>query len=146
MIYLKQQKFDDAKIYMERKIKLASYMKAISPCVYAIMHYKLGFVFEAQGELNYAVNYYQKSLDIYDNLVLVHYRLAAVLAKQGNFEMAVPHLRRAVEIAKSEKNDRLAREISRLLGLLEEKAKNPSDKKPIPWSVLDSSYQEQYNW
>jgi tetratricopeptide (TPR) repeat protein len=146
MIYLKQQKFDDAEIYMERKIKLASYMKAISPYVYAIMHYKLGFVFEAQGKLDNAVNYYQKSLDIYDNLILAHYRLAVVLAKQGNFEMAVPHLRNAVETAKAEKNDRFAGEISRLLGLLEEKAKNPNDRKPIPWSVLDSSYQEQYNW
>jgi hypothetical protein len=59
--------------------------------------------------------------------------------------MAVPHLSRALEIAKAEKNDRFAGEISRLLALLEEKAKNPGDRKPIPRDILEPSSQKQDN-
>ncbi len=104
----------------------------------------MGVILEAQGKMDDAVGYYQKSLDLADYRSMVQYRLGVVLAKKNNFEMAMPQLRRALELAKAEKNDRLVSQISRLLGLLEEKIKNPNDRKPIPWPILESSYQEQY--
>jgi tetratricopeptide (TPR) repeat protein len=140
MIFLRQQKFDDAKIYMERKIILASYMKVISPLIYSIMHYKLAFIFEAQGKLDYAVSYYQKSLEYRDNQSFAHYRLAVILARQSNYELALPHFRRALEMAKAEKNDRLAKGIQLWLALLEERIKNPNNLNPLPQFILSPNY------
>jgi protein O-mannosyl-transferase len=126
---LKQGKFEDVKSHMEQKVKLSSYMKTVNPHIYASSYCDLATIFEAQGKLDYAVSYYQKSLDIYDNLAFTHYRFAVMLANQGNYEMALPHLRRAMEIAKAQKNNHLAELSSKVLNLIEEKRKNPNNQK-----------------
>jgi len=128
---IKQGKLEDVKYHTEQRVKLSSYMKTINPHIYATGYFNLATIFEAQGKLNDAVNYYQKAFDIYDNLGLAHYRFAALLAKQGNYEMALPHLRRAMEIAKARKLNRLAELSSQALNLIEERRKYPNNQKPL---------------
>ena len=124
MVYfIEQGKLEDAKNHAEQRIKLASYTKTINPRVYATAYYNLATIFEAQGKLDYAVNYYQQSLEIDNNSAIAHYRFAAVLDKQGNYDMALLHLRRVLEIAKAEKKDDLAEVCIRVMNLIEEKRK-----------------------
>jgi tetratricopeptide (TPR) repeat protein len=128
MVYfIEQGKLEDAKNHAEQRIKLvklASYPKTINPRIYATAYYNLATIFEAQGKLDYAVNYYQQSLETDNNSAIVHYRFTAVLDKQGNYDMALLHLRRVLEIAKAEKKDDLAEVCIRVMNLIEEKRKH----------------------
>ena len=139
---LGQGKLEDAKYHAEQKIKLSSYTKAIKPSIYAAGYTKLANIYEAQGKLDYAVKYYQQSLEIDDNSSFTHYGLAAVLDKQGNYEMAKLHLRRVVEIAKAEKIEGLAEYCIQVLNSIEEKRKYPNNQKPLQ-PYIRPDYPEQ---
>jgi tetratricopeptide (TPR) repeat protein len=133
MVYfIENDKLEDAKNQAEQRIKLAAYTKTINPRIYATAYYNLASIFEAQGKLDYAVNYYQQSLEIDNNSAIVHYRFAAALDKQGNYDMALLHLRRVLEIAKAEKNDGLAEVCTQVMNLIEEKKKYPGSQRPLP--------------
>jgi tetratricopeptide (TPR) repeat protein len=130
-----QGKFEEAKYHAEQNIKLTSYLKTINPRKYADSYCLLANIFEAQGRLNDAVYYYQRSLEIYDNSSFTHYGFAAALDKQGNYEMAMVHLRRVVEIAKAEKITGLAEYCVQVMNLIEAKRKNPNNQKPEQWYI-----------
>jgi tetratricopeptide (TPR) repeat protein len=115
-----QNKFIEAKPYLEQAIKFSSYMKTVDPIVYAAFVYDMGIVFEEQGKLDDAIGQYQKALDISETSA-AHYRLARILANQGKFELSRPHFLRALAMAKAAKNEVLIEEIFRWLALLERK-------------------------
>jgi protein O-mannosyl-transferase len=121
---IKQGKFEEAKNHAEQRIKLGGYTKAIDPHIYASFYFNLATILEAQNKLDEAVNYYQQSIEIYNNYALAHYRLGKVLYKQGNNAMAMTHLRRVIEITKNEKNEPLAEASIRIMNSIENRKQN----------------------
>ncbi len=129
-LLFEQDKFIEAKPYLERSIELAQYVRTIDSRVYASLYYNLGIILEKQNRFSDAADSYQKALDSTDYFKIVtqaNFRLARVLAYQGKDELARIHFLRALELAKANKNNDLAEESFQWLVTLENKRKHPGN-------------------
>jgi len=118
---VKQGKFEQARLSIERAIDLSSYLRTIQPRAYSDFYSNLAFIDLKQDRLEDAAAHYKMSLDVFENFALTHFRLADTLIKLGKVDEAKAHLRRAFEIAEIKKNDKLAADILHMLDSLNEK-------------------------
>jgi len=62
-------------------------------------HYNLGAIRAGRGELDEAVGYYRRSLELYPAYPKAHYDLAIALSRQGKLEEALEQYHRTIELA-----------------------------------------------
>ncbi|MFC1516207.1 tetratricopeptide repeat protein [Thermodesulfobacteriota bacterium] len=63
-----------------------------------IMYRKFGDAFYRKGELNKALEYYKKALEIDPENFLVHYKAGTIFYQKGNLDQAKYHLRKTLHI------------------------------------------------
>ncbi len=62
-------------------------------------HYNLGAIRAGRGELEEAIGYYRRSLELYPAFPKAHYDLAVALTRQGQLEQALVQYRQTLELA-----------------------------------------------
>jgi tetratricopeptide (TPR) repeat protein len=74
-----------------RQRLMQSLQAATSNPADASAHYQLGFVYEQRGELDLAVQSYQRAIEIDPDEVDAHYRLGRIARRQGRLAEAITH-------------------------------------------------------
>ena len=83
-------------VYWRSSISLSKYFLALAPEA-ASINMMMGYAFQRKGELDEAVNYYRRAVQILPNSIEAHNNLALTLKLQGKFNEAVDHYRKALQ-------------------------------------------------
>ncbi len=81
------------------------------------LHYRIGKIYEAQGETEKAFEHYHRSLGLSGSgpvVASVHERLAGLLAGQGRYQKALEHFNRFHELSVADARSRSERDLSNL--------------------------------